>query len=256
MDWLLKAVLTATLVAALLLIVRLWGQRFAGLLTGLPTVTAPALVWLAFARGPDFAADAAAGCIVTSVSCALFGLGYALASVRARPLIALLAGSLLAALPLPALGHWRPQFGASMLLALAACLGCALMLRGLLATPPHRPRPDGARPPGRATQIVGTAVVSGAVSGVVGVCAGELGAFWSGALASAPLIAAVVAMRLHVDEGSVAVAPFMHGYLGGVAARSCFAAAFGLLVAPFGAVPALAGASVVLVLGLWFSITN
>lgn len=252
LDSLLEALLTAATVAALLLGLRAAGQRLVGLFAGLPIVTAPALGWLALTHGPGFAAEAALGCIGAGLSCALFGLGYAVASRRARPWPALLAGSGLAALSLPLLGHWRPEIGALITLSLAACAACACALRGSPGLRPERPEFEAAaRPAGK--QVGLTACTAGAMSGAVTLLAGDLGAFWSGVLASAPLIAAALAMRLHLDRGSGAVAPFMRGYLGGVIGRTCFAALFGLLVAPVGALAALAGASLLLCLGLWLS---
>ena len=79
-------------------------------------------------------------------------------------------------------------------------------------------------------QVGLTACVSGAVSGGVGAFASELGAFASGLLAGAPLVAAAIVVRLHLDTGGFAVAPFVRGYLGGLIARTCFAALFALLM--------------------------
>lgn len=53
MDWSNKAMLTAATVAALLALARLFGHRLAGILAGLPTVTGPALLWLALDHGAD-----------------------------------------------------------------------------------------------------------------------------------------------------------------------------------------------------------
>ena len=141
MDWLVKALLTGAGVALLLAAVQLWGRRFAGLVTGLPTVTAPALAWLALARGPGFAAEAAAGSIAASTSCALFATGYALASRRARPLAALAAGGALALTPLPLLAHWHVDVVALMLLSVLACAACAR--RSCARRRARRPRPAG-----------------------------------------------------------------------------------------------------------------
>lgn len=54
MDWGHKAVLTAAMVALLLIGGRAFGRRFAGALAGLPTVTGPALIWLAMEFGADY----------------------------------------------------------------------------------------------------------------------------------------------------------------------------------------------------------
>lgn len=231
MDPLGKALITGAFVAALLALVHRFGQRLAGLLTGLPVITAPALLWLGLDRGAAFAALAAAGCVAAGAGCALFGLGYAWASRRSAPVPALAAGLLMAALPLPlwARGPLAPE--AALLGSLAVC---ALCRAGL----PARDRPAALPTPRRASLLL-TAGAAAAVSGLVTWWAGELGAFWSGLWASAPLVAAVLSVRLHRDAGGSAVAPFLHGYLGGLVGRTCFAAAVALLAAQ-AALPACA----------------
>ena len=59
MEWLWKALLTAGSVVLVMAIAGRGGRRTAGMVAALPTVTAPALAWLAHDRGAAFAADAA-----------------------------------------------------------------------------------------------------------------------------------------------------------------------------------------------------
>ncbi|MBX3606609.1 MAG: hypothetical protein KF788_15125 [Piscinibacter sp.] len=220
MDPLAKAVVTAWCVAVLLALARRCGQAVAGWLAGLPIVTLPALGWLALERGAAFAATAAAGCVAAGAGCALFGLGYARACRQRAPVIALAAGALAAALPLP----WWSQASVSLPLALAssllACAGGHFVLRVPAAT--------AARPGAAGDGLLLTALTAGLVSGAVSWGAAGLGAFWSGLCASAPLLAAVLAVRLHRDGGSRAATLFLRGYLGGIAGRSCLVALFAL----------------------------
>lgn len=248
MDWLYRSMLTAVLVALLLLVMRQWGRRVAGLVAGLPAIAAPALAWLAVAEGAGFAAEAAAGCVFAGALCALFALGYAGAGRHLPAGAALALACVAAASPLPLLALWRPQPAVLLLVSLALCLGGARTWRNAQREHRHAPRDESAR---RAPGVAATAAVSGAVSGVVGLLAGELGAFWSGVLSSAPLVAAAVAVRLHVDEGGHALAPFVRGYCAGLAGRTGFAALFGLLVAPLGALGALVCAGLALALALY-----
>lgn len=223
MDPLAKALVTAACVAALLWLARRLGQRLAGRLTGLPIVTLPALGWLALERGAGFAASAAAGCVAAGAGCALFGLGYAWASRQRAPGAALAAGALLAALPLP----WWSQATVSLPLALlTSLLACACSIAALQVPGTAAARSHGV--PGSLALTAGTA---GLVSGAVSWGAGELGAFWSGLCASAPLVAAVLAVRLHREAGSRAATLFLRGYLDGIAGRSCLLALFALLAA-------------------------
>lgn len=254
MDWLYKAMLTATTVALLLALAQRCGRRTAGLVAGLPIIAAPALVWLAHAHGPAFAAEAGAGCMSAGGLCALFALGYGRASRRAGPAAALLAGGGLALLPVPLLAQWRPNDGVLMALALACCAASTALLRAL-PQPGRPPQPTPRRPAtvGASAQVALTAGASGAVSGGVGLFAADLGAFWAGVVASAPLVAAAVSIWLHHHRGSVALPPFLHGYLAGLIGRTCFAALFALLVVPLGAMPAVLLAGSALCLSVWLN---
>lgn len=225
MDPLAKALVTAACVAALLALARRHGQRLAGLLTGLPVITAPALLWLAQERGAAFAAGAAAGCVAAGAGCALFGLGYACACRRGAPAAALATGLLLAALPLPLWLRAPLAPEAALLCSLAVC---ALCRSGLPERPGAAPAP--AALAGARGSLLLTAAVAGGVSGFVTLWAGTLGAFWSGLWASAPLVAAALAVRLHRDAGSGAVTSFLRAYVGGLVGRTCLAALFALLI--------------------------
>lgn len=226
MDWGCKAVLTATTVALILAIAQYFGRRAAGLLAGLPTVTGPALVWLALERGADYAVEAATGSIAACALCALFALAYERASRRSGVLIALTLATAASLLPAPPL-HWVASgVLPTLLIAGAASLAVWTVLPdGAEATPPvSRLRGE----------LLLTATVSGAVSGVVALTAPAVGPFWAGVLASPPLIAAVVAMHQHVFVGHASVRRFLRGYVAGLTGRAVFGAGFAMLVAPLG----------------------
>ncbi len=226
MDWICKAVLTAATVALLLAVAQLFGRRFAGILAGLPTVTGPALIWLALEFGAGDAVEAAIGSVAACALCALFALVYERASRRAGIAVALmssLAVSVLAAPPL----RW-----------LSADLPLALLIAAIASVVVHGAIPDtldeaapARRLPG---EVVLTAVVSGLVSGAVALAAPQVGPFWSGVLASPPLIAAAVAMHQHAREDHASVRRFLRGYVGGLLGRAAFGAGFALLIAPLG----------------------
>jgi hypothetical protein len=97
-GWPGKALLTALFVAALLRLLQHFGQRVCGLVTGLPTISSPALLWLAAAEGDHFAAQAGMGSVACGASCALFAFGYARVSRHSGPGPALLAATVLAVL--------------------------------------------------------------------------------------------------------------------------------------------------------------
>ena len=84
---LLRGVISAVVVIALLLAAKRWGRETAGLLAGLPTVTGPAMLWLSLDNGAAFPGEAALGAV-------LAGAVSAMASLLAPQLTAAAAGAL------------------------------------------------------------------------------------------------------------------------------------------------------------------
>lgn len=234
MDWGYKAMLTAAMVALLLIGGRTFGRRFAGALAGLPTVTGPALIWLAMEFGADYVVEAATGSIAACAVCALFALVYERVSRRGGAIVAVVtacAASVAFAASLP----WLPGglVGAVVLAAASSWLVYQLI-------------PDARHEPVFNTPLrheIGlTAVVAGTVSGAVALAAPQVGAFWAGVLASPPLIAAAVAMHQQICDGQAAARRFLRGYVAGLLGRAVFGICFALLIAPLGLLQATAAA--------------
>lgn len=236
MDWAFKAVLTAISVALLLTVAQFFGRRAAGVLAGLPTVTGPALIWLALEFGAGYAVEAAIGSIAACAMCALFALAYERASRRAGILVALALGIAVSAIAAPPL-HW---LSADLPLALLVAAVASVAVYGVMPDALEEAAPA-RRLPG---ELVVTAVISGLVSGVVALAAPQVGPFWVGVLASPPLIAAAVAVHQHSREGNPSVRRFLRGYVGGLLGRAAFAASFALLIAPMGVTTAALVAAV------------
>lgn len=257
-----RGAVTAVLVGALLLAAQSFGRRAAGLLAGLPTVTGPAMLWLAFDRGEAFAADAAVSAVAAAIACALFALGYGLASRHHRPPAALALGALAGLLPLPWLA--LPQWSIELWLAVASavCLACQGALGALLASrsgPSRAPRRAGAlaaKPEAAAARRgwLTAAAVSGLTSALAAALAVEVGPFWTGVLISPPLLAAAVAVELHRrPAGADDTLGFLHGYVAGLLVRGLFVAAFGALLLTAGTTAAFATALALTVLAGWLS---
>jgi hypothetical protein len=231
MDWINKALLTAAIVAMLLALSARVGRRGAGVLAGLPTITGPALCWLAAEHGNDYAGQAAIGSVAACAVCALFALAYERASRRLGALAALVLACTVAGVPTPALQALSGDLATALVVAaLAAAGACALMSdRAADAAAATRPAP------GRGGHdIVLTAFVAGAVSGVVAWAAPATGPFWAGVLASPPLLAAAVAVHEHARGGRGPAQRFLRGYVAGLVGRAAFGAGFALLIAPLG----------------------
>ncbi len=224
MDWFWKALLTAGSVLTVMVLARRCGRHTAGMVAALPTVTAPALAWLAHDRGSAFAVEAAiasvAACamlasfavvharvarhrgVVTTLGCGIIG-----AAMFAEP-VALVSSTLLAALAL-------------------AVFSCVLALLCLPVPPRHALLTV-------RTPLVATALAAAGL-GLLSVAAAPLfGSFVSGLLASLPLISGAVAATEHASTGHVGVAHFLRGYVTGLLARASFCATFALLAVPVG----------------------
>jgi hypothetical protein len=247
MDWGYKAMLTTVTVALVLLVAQTFGRRLAGMLAGLPIITAPALLWIAAEQGAAFAARAAVGSIAACGLMAVFALAYERLSRRFGP-VATLAGSLavggLIAMPMALLeGH--PVR--------------AVVLTGVLCTIVVLLLPRPASPCGQARRIRGeiafTAAAAGLISVAVSVGARELGPYWSGLLAALPVISAVVLVSQHLTAPHADIQRFLRGYVAGLIGKAAFAIAFAAAVVTTGAPLAILTA-LVLGLGVTFATTQ
>ncbi|MCA3253226.1 MAG: hypothetical protein ACK5UM_09160 [Pseudomonadota bacterium] len=255
-----RGAITAILVGALLLAAGRFGRRAAGLLTGLPTVTGPAMLWLVYDRGEAFTAAAAVSAVAAAIACATFALGYGLASRSRRPPSALGLAVLAGLLPLPWMSTLQWPLALWLLVASVVCLACQGAL-GALRRMDHRPSrplprtgarsvPAGSVPAGRGWLTA--ALVSGLVSALAAVVAVDVGPFWTGLLISPPLLAATVAVELHRRPGGAEdTLGFLHGYVAGLLVRGLFVAAFGALLLPAGTTAAFATALALTVLAGW-----
>lgn len=279
-----RGALTALVIAALLLAAQRFGRSAAGLLAGLPTVTGPALLWLALDRGEAFGASASVGAVAAGIACALFALGHALASRRHGALASLGIALAASALPLPWLAGPQWPLWLWLVLTTLVCLACQSALGVLVqvertaapvpcttapasSTPvsfettpatstPARAGWPGQPPPGARPSRgwLTTAAVSGLVSALAAALAGPVGPFWAGMLTSPPLLAAAVAFELHRRPGGAAeTLGFLHGYVAGLLGRGLFVAAFGALLLPAGTARAFALALALSLVVGWMS---
>lgn len=232
MEWLAKAALSTAAVAALLFIAQRFGRRAAGLMTGLPTVTAPALGWLGLEHGAGFAAQAAEAGVAAGALCALFAWVYAaLVGAGQGRWTALAAAVAASALPLPWLAGWPLDIGAWVMLAMPACLVASWGLRhGAAAVGPASP---GAGLCSRRSLVL-TSIVAGLLTIASGWVAPGLGAFAAGCATSAPVLAALIALCLHGSSDVPSVRRFLTGYTDGLIGRTLFVALFGWWVVPLG----------------------
>jgi hypothetical protein len=224
MDLVWKALLTAGSVLVVMLLARHGGRRAAGTVAALPTVTAPALAWLAHDHGAAFASDAALACLAACAMLAGFAVVHAHVA-RHRGVVTTLACATVGAALFAA-----PAALASATLAAALALAvpsCVLALLCLPAPPGHALTPT-------RTPIAATALAAAGLGLLTVALAPLLGSFASGLLASLPLVSGAVAATEHASAGHAGVAQFLRGYVRGLLARACYCAVFALLAVPLG----------------------
>lgn len=224
MEFVYRAVLTATVVAMVLMASRLRGGRIAGLLAGAPLVTAPALTWIAIDRGAEAAREAGIGSVASCVVVVGFALAYDRAARRFRPApTALIATVALLLLSWPAY-HWLGDSVAAALVASLVACGAALL--ALPAAPDAGALAVFAE---RRTRVAATAVLAGGISGVIAFFGPGLDPWVAGSLASLPLVGAAGAIAEHA-RGSGHATRFWRGYVEGLVAKAGFGACFAWLV--------------------------
>jgi len=234
MDWGYKAMLTATTVAALLMAAQLFGRRIAGIVAGLPVTTAPSLLWIAAEQGAPFAALSAIGSVAACGAAAVFALAYERMARRHGVLASMSAALGAGGVVALALALLTAHAAGLPIALLATTALCALALRWLPAAAPA------ARPAARAhRQVLLTAAVAGTVSAVIASGSPLLGPFWSGLLASMPVIASAVLVHQHLTAAQADRQRFLRGYSMGLMGKAAFATAFASAAAPLGAATAM-----------------
>lgn len=231
MEWACKALLTAAAVAAVMLAAGRMDRRLAGLLAGLPVVSAPALLWLAHEQGAMFAAGTAAGSVAACAASALYAR-VAVALLARRGAVLALLGALAASALVVALLHGlqtRP------LAVLAACALVCALLRPTL----HLDAPAGAVRPLRGEPWL-SAGLSGLVAAAVSQSPATLGAYGAGLLASLPVITSFALWHLHRGGTTADQHRFLLGYLHGTWGKAVFATVFALAAPLWGSGWALA----------------
>ena len=229
-----KAALTAVVVAMVMLAARLFGRQTAGLLTGLPIITTPALVWVAVEQGSFAATRVAVGSVAACSVAAVFCLCYDRMARTAGPAACLAAAALAGGLACMAARECLP--GLVVACAVAAVI-CGSVLRCLPAAADKAlPRSDVRR-----SNLIVTMLVAAMSSALA--TPGQVDPFSVGLLAGLPIVAATVAVAEHASTGRLAVTRFLRGYVAGLIGRAAFGALFALLLGPAGLGWALVAAS-------------
>lgn len=232
---LLKALLTPSLIALVSMAGRRYGPAVSGLLVGLPLTSGPVLLILALQSGTTFAADAARGIILGTISVAFFCLAYGWAALRWR-----WPGALLVS--------WLVFLAATALLQLAtiplalAFVACVLVAAAALAIFPRAPAKEAVALPPQPWDIPARMAVATIFVLLLTGAAPQLGPHLTGLLAPFPIFGTVLASFTHAQAGTAAALRLLRGLLVGLLSFASFFVVAGTLITPAGILPAFVAA--------------
>lgn len=234
MDWMVRAMLTAATVGAVLMVAERFGRTVGGFCAALPTVTAPALAWLAHDRGAAFASQAAVAGVASCAMLAAFAFAYVRAPRRGGIGGAIACGAAAAAamaLPTWTASHDLPS-------AFALSVGAWIVALATMPRPSELRVRD--RTPRCSRFLLATAATAGLLSAAAALAGDALGAFAAGLLSSLPFISGAVTVVEHAAHGPTAAATFLRGYVDGLLGKATFGALFAWLAVPAGSAFAMA----------------
>jgi hypothetical protein len=237
---LLKLTLVPALVLSVSLAARRWGPTIAGLLTGLPIVTAPALFFFAVEQGDAFAAEAARAVLMSLLGVTAAGVTYAWAARRAPWWLTLpLSWTTFFAV---IVGVQRLRWPATVALG-AACLGIAV---GHALLPRAGAHVAAVR---RAWDLPVRMVAAMSLVITVTALAERLGPTLSGALTPFPVAISILLGFSHAQQGASAAINFMRGFMPGMWSFAAFCYVLSIGIVPLGTAAGF-GAALACALGI------
>lgn len=237
MDFALKAALTASLITTVILVANWLGDHAAGLLSGLPFTTLPALLLIGLDHGPAAAADAAVGGVVGCALASMFALAYHGAARRLPPLPTLVCSILCLTGGLLVTSRFTVTLPIAGLSTCAFAAGALWLIRPHpMTSPAHRPK----TPTRAAVSALAIGVCGAGVTMIVIALSPSLG----GTVAAMPLLGIATAATTHAARGRTAVPRFLRGYVISSLSKTAFCAVFAMGAPSYGIVVALLAASV------------
>jgi hypothetical protein len=216
---LLKMTLAPALVASASLAGRRFGPRVGGWLIGFPVVAGPVLFFYAREQGAAFAAGAAAGTVLGTVSLCCFLATYAWSATRFGWRSSVLLGWMVFAAATLLL-QWTPalrdaSLGGRLALAFVALHATHRFLPRREAGPSvPRPRHD------LLLRLAATAVLVVSLTGV----AGLLGPTLSGLVTPFPVATTILVVFAHREAGPGGVGAVLDGFIPSLYSFACFCA--------------------------------
>jgi hypothetical protein len=240
------------LVAISDLAARRWGPSVGGTVGAFPVIVGPVLLIDALSHGERFAAQAAQGTLLGLVALAAFMLAYGRVAAHAGWVRSLAAGWLAAGVSAVALERTGgASSGAGALLAAAAALLVAYFgLRGQAAAPAVGPAPPQRAGRSLLLRMAATAALVTALAA----CASLFGALVGGMLAALPVLASVLAVCAHRQQGPGTALALLRGMLVGMTGFVAFCEILALALVAHGKAEAFLLATVAAVLAQTLSV--
>ena len=220
-PWL-RGCVTAMVVAIVLYLLRRAGPRCGGLTAAVPVTSVPALAWVSWERGAEFAAASATAALLATAMTGLFALLYALGARRHSPLPTLLGATGMALVLTGAVAGLGSDLTLALSSAVVLLAACARLMP--VAGTSHR----------RATawrrDALLTMFVSGGVTTLIGLIAPRVPPLWCGLVAAIPVVGMSTTVSVHVQSGHASVVAFLRAYLQGLMAKVAFLGALAWLM--------------------------
>ncbi len=235
----LELVVAPGLVGLATLASRRWSERVGGHVSAFPVIVGPVLLITAHEHGAAFAARAANGTLLGVVALSGFAVGYGRTARHSGSLVSLAVGWAFAAM-LAVLAHAVPLPSAGALALAAVSLAAAHHALGAQSAG----RVATAVPP---WDIPFRMALTALLVGSLAAAAGRVGPLVAGMLASLPVLACVLAVFTHRQQGGQAVLGLLRGMLSGMVAFVAFCEIVALLLVPVGVLAAFTTATLVAV---------
>jgi hypothetical protein len=228
------------LAAAATLTARRWGPSVGGVVSAFPAIVGPVLLIAALVHGPAVAARTADGTLLGLVALSAFAVGYGHGAHRWRWPISLGAGWLGAGLA--ALGAGLLAGGDSPPAGLLGAVGSLAL--AYVALPPAPPNTAVRAPALPLAHDVLTRMVLTAVLVIALAAAGAaVGPLVGGMLAALPVLASLLAVFTHRQDGGGAATSLLRGAVAGMAGFVAFVEVVAVLIVPAGTGAAFAVAT-------------
>jgi hypothetical protein len=227
----LQVALAPVLIALSSLAAQRWGERSGGVVSAFPAIAGPFLLLVAYRHGAAFAASAANGTLAGLLALSGFVVAYVRTARRHGWRTSLTVGWLVAAALTGLVGLLAPGPPLGLLIA-AGSLVAAHRLTPRAAPPDHPTT-------GRRAVLISMALAATLVL-TLALAAGALGSQLGGALAGLPVIAAVLAVGAHRENGAESSSAVLDGMLHGMAGFVVFCEIVAASAVPLGVAPAFA----------------